>query len=125
MKKLLVVLTAAVLVISTSLPAAAGQGAMQRTFQNAFYGGLVGALVGGALLIFQDKPEEKLEYISYGFGAGVLVGAAYGVVKSTKALAEIEGGKLNLAVPSIKTGSKSVAGKKYVELSADLLSVRF
>lgn len=96
-------------------------------FRNAFYGGLVGGLVGAALLVFTDKPGDHLDYIGYGAAGGVLAGVAYGTVKTTQALAEVENGKVKLALPTIvpdyiPAGAK---GEREVILTAEVLRGRF
>lgn len=96
-------------------------------FHNALYGGLAGGLVGAALLVFTDKPGDHLDYIGYGAAGGVLAGTAYGVAKTTRALAELENGKVKLAVPSIvpdyvRTGAD---GEREVVLMAEVLRGRF
>ena len=96
-------------------------------FRNAIYGGLVGGLVGAALLAFTDKPGDHLDYIGYGAAGGVLAGAAYGTVKTTQALAEVENGKVKLALPTIvpdyiPAGAK---GEREVILTAEVLRGKF
>ncbi|RNC70372.1 MAG: hypothetical protein ED859_06040 [Desulfuromonadales bacterium] len=96
-------------------------------FRNSFYGGLAGGLVGAALLAFTEKPGNHLDYIGYGAAAGVIAGAAYGVVKSTRALAEVENGKVKLAMPTIlpdyiPAGARGEGG---VVLMAEVLRGKF
>jgi hypothetical protein len=79
----------------------ADDNALRDTFQSAFYGGAVGALVGAALLAFTHKPADHLDYMGFGAAAGVLGGTAYGVVKASRALASIENGKFKIAMPTI------------------------
>ncbi|BCS52271.1 hypothetical protein [Geobacter sp. SVR] len=81
--------------------ALADDNAVQDTFKSALYGGALGTLVGGALLIFTKKPGNHLDYLGYGAAAGVLAGTAYGVAKSVRALASIENGKFKMAMPTI------------------------
>lgn len=96
-------------------------------FRNALYGGLVGGLVGTALLVFTDKPGDHLDYIGYGAAGGVLAGAAYGTVKTTQALAEVDNGKVKLAVPTIVPGfvPAGTKGESEVILTAEVLRGRF
>lgn len=90
---------ASILLASTS--AFAEDNAFRDTFQSAFYGGAVGALVGAALLAFTKKPADHLDYMGFGAAAGVLAGTAYGVAKSTRALASMEKGSVKIAMPTI------------------------
>jgi uncharacterized membrane protein YebE (DUF533 family) len=87
--------------LSGTATALADDNLWRDTFQSALYGGAVGTLVGGALLAFTKKPGNHLEYLGYGAAAGVLAGTAYGVVKSTRALASIDNGKIRIAMPTI------------------------
>lgn len=85
----------------------------REVFKDALYGGLTGALVGAACIVFTRHPADHLSTIGYGAGAGVLVGTAYGVVKSTRSLAEVENGKVKFAIPTVlpefREGRKEVA----------------
>lgn len=90
---------ASMLLASTS--AFAEDNAFRDTFQSAFYGGAVGALVGAALLVFTKKPADHLDYMGFGAAAGVLAGTAYGVAKSSRALASMEKGSVKIAMPTI------------------------
>ena len=89
------------LLSSMSVSCFAADNAFKEIFEDAFYGGLAGTLVGGALLAFTHKPADHLDRLTYGAAAGVLVGATYGIVKSTKSLAEIDHGKVKFAMPTI------------------------
>lgn len=75
--------------------------AFRDTFQSAFYGGAVGALVGAALLVFTKKPVDHLDYMGFGAAAGVLAGTAYGVVKSARTLASFDNGSVKISMPKI------------------------
>ncbi len=90
---------AAMLGVTTT--ACADDNVFRDTFQSAFYGGAVGALVGGAILVFTHKPADHLDYMGFGAAAGVLAGTAYGVGKATRALASIEKGSVKIALPTI------------------------
>jgi len=79
---------------------------MQVTLRDALYGGIVGALIGSAVVLLTDNPDNHLGFIPTGAGVGILAGAAYGVATSgviTTAGAEIEDGKFTLNMPTIKT----------------------
>ena len=87
--------------LASAAPAFAGDNTFRDIFEDAFYGGAAGALVGAALLAFTKKPANHLDYMGYGAATGVLVGSAYGVVKSAKSLAEIDSGNIKFAMPTI------------------------
>lgn len=100
-KKVLAVITATIALTSVTVPCQASENPFVETFQSALYGGLAGALVGSALLVFTKHPSDHLDYIAYGGAGGVIVGAAYGVAKASKALAEYEKGKVKFAIPTV------------------------
>jgi uncharacterized membrane protein YebE (DUF533 family) len=75
--------------------------ALRTTFESAFYGGAVGALVGAALMAFTKKPADHLINMGFGAATGVLAGAAYGVAKTSRSLASIDNGSIKIAVPTL------------------------
>jgi hypothetical protein len=79
----------------------ADENTLREVFQDAFYGAGIGALVGGAFIAFTKKPTDHLNDIGYGAAVGVLAGTAFGLAKSARALAEIDNGKIKIAVPTI------------------------
>lgn len=87
--------------LGATTSAFADDNAFRDTFMSAFYGGAVGALVGAALLVFTNKPADHLDYMGFGAAAGVLAGTAYGVAKSSRALASIDNGSVKIAMPTI------------------------
>lgn len=99
-KKIFALMTL-VAMLGLTTTAFADDNAFRDTFQSAFYGGAVGALVGAALLVFTHKPADHLDYMGFGAAAGVLAGTAYGVAKSSRALASIDNGNLKIAMPTI------------------------
>lgn len=87
--------------LSAASSAQAADSTLRDVFEDAFYGAGIGALVGGAILVFTKKPADHLEYIGYGAATGVLAGTTYGLAKSARALAEIDNGRVRIAVPTI------------------------
>lgn len=87
--------------LSAASSAQAGDSLLREVFEDAFYGAGIGVLVGGAILAFTKKPADHLDYIGYGAASGVLAGTAYGLAKSTRALAEIDNGRVRIAIPTI------------------------
>lgn len=86
--------------------AASAQDTMQKTMRDALYGGAIGALLGAAVMLLTDNPDDHLSYIPTGAAVGVLAGAAYGIATSgvmSTAAAEIDAkeGKVSLAMPTI------------------------
>ncbi|MBI5969687.1 MAG: hypothetical protein HY884_00825 [Deltaproteobacteria bacterium] len=86
-------------------PAIAAESAMKTTVTDAVYGGILGALIGGALTLLTDKPADNLSYIPTGAALGVIGGAVYGIATSgvVQSVGEIEGGKFALNVPTVNT----------------------
>jgi hypothetical protein len=87
--------------VATAPSAHAADSMLREVFEDAFYGAGIGALVGGAFMAFTKKPADHLDNIGYGAAVGVLVGTGCGLAKSTRALAEIDNGRVRIAVPTI------------------------
>jgi len=88
-------------IVCSSTSAFADENVFRDTFQSAFYGAGIGALVGAALMVFTKKPVDHLDYMGFGAAAGVLAGTAYGIGKATRALASIENGSVKIAMPTL------------------------
>ena len=101
-RRTVMILLAASLLTAWSVPAFAADNAFKEVFEDSMYGGLTGAIVGAALLVFTQKKNDHLDYIYYGAAGGVLVGAGYGILKTAKSFAEIENGKVKFALPTIQ-----------------------
>ena len=99
-KRIIAFMTLVAMLVATT-SACADDNVFRDTFQSAFFGGAVGALVGAALLVFPNKPADHLNYIGFGAAAGVLAGTAYGVGKASRAFASIDNGKIKIAMPII------------------------
>lgn len=89
-----------------TVSAASAEDPMQRTLRDSLYGGVIGALLGTAVMLLTDNPDDHLSYIPTGAAVGVLVGAAYGLATSgvmSTAAAEIDTreGSISLAMPTI------------------------
>ena len=91
----------AAMLLFVATPCMAAENAFKSLFEDIFYGGLSGGLVGAAVLAFTKQPGKHLEYIAYGAAGGVLVGATYGAVTTTKSLAEFKNGEVTFSMPSI------------------------
>lgn len=104
----------------------AGDVSTEDVFKDSFYGGLVGALIGGALLVFKDNRSEHYDMIGYGAAIGVIGGAVYGLTRAGKSLAQVEKGKVVFQFPVfyLKTSS-SVPGKTDSILESNLITFNF
>ena len=125
-RKLVAVMTLVAL-LSTASSAFAGDEAIREVFTDAFYGAAIGGLVGGAIMVFQTKPFDHLNYIAYGAASGVLVGTAYGLAKSARAFAEVENGNIRVAFPTIipELVVSPASGQTTVAWRADLIRGTF
>ncbi|ACH39305.1 hypothetical protein Gbem_2293 [Citrifermentans bemidjiense Bem] len=108
-------------------PCLAAENAFKTVFEDSMYGGLAGGLVGAALVVFAKKPADHLDYIAYGAASGVLVGAAYGVLTTSRSFAEIENGKVKFAIPTIKPEFRegNVKGQTTLVAVAELIRGKF
>ena len=70
-KKFTSAIVAASLFIAISTPSFAADSALKEIFEDGFYGGLTGTLVGAALLAFTSKPGDHLDYLGVGAAIGV------------------------------------------------------
>ncbi len=124
MKKSAIVLLLVTMVLSL-VPAQvkAQQNSMKEVLEASFYGGLTGTLIGGAFLAFRDKPSDHLKDLRVGAASGVILGAIYGVAKTTKAFAEVNDGKFTFHIPTIQfdvdRSDKTIRG------SLELLQIPF
>lgn len=84
------------------------------------YGAITGAIIGAAVLAFQEKPSDHIDYIAYGAAGGAIVGVVFGIYEAT-ALVEIENGKTKIAMPTIKTHVRGI--EKIADV--DVVKVRF
>lgn len=84
---------------------ASAEDAMQRTLRDSLYGGVIGGLLGAAIMLLTDNPDDHLSYIPTGAAVGVLLGAAYGVATSgamSTAAVEIDKNEgISFAMPTI------------------------
>lgn len=126
-KRAKIVVLAALLITSLAVPCSAADTAFREVLDNAFYGGLVGVLVGGALLAFTHKPADHLDYLSVGAASGVLAGVAYTLAIQSKSLVSIEGGNVKFAMPTVmpEFQQTGVKGPAYVMLKTELISGKF
>lgn len=125
-RKLVAVMTL-VSLLSTASSAFASDDTLSEVFTSAFYGAAIGALVGGALMVFTDKPLNHFDRIAYGAASGVLVGTAYGLAKSARAFAEVENGRVKVAFPTVipELVVSPSSGQTAIAWKADLIRGTF
>jgi hypothetical protein len=122
-----VLLLAAVLMLMNSTVCCAEDNVFRELFIDSFYGALSGALIGGAIMAFKNKPLDHLDYVGYGAASGVLVGAAFGTVRVGRSFAQVDHGKVKFAVPTIMPDFIGGTSTKQssIMVTADLLSGKF
>lgn len=105
----------------------AADDSIKEVFTDAFYGAAIGGLVGAACMAFTKKPVDHFNYIAYGAASGVLVGTAYGLAKSARAFAEVENGRVKVAMPTItpELVVSPSSGQTVVAWKADLIKGSF
>lgn len=125
-RKLVAVMTLVTLLSSASSAFAADE-TIREIFTDAFYGAAIGGLVGGAFMVFKTKPLDHLNYIAYGAASGILVGTAYGLAKSARAFAEVENGRVKIALPTVtpELVVSPASGQTTVAWKADLIRGTF
>jgi presenilin-like A22 family membrane protease len=108
-------------------PCLAEENTFKSIFQDVIYGGLTGGLVGAAVLAFTKRPGNHLDYIGYGAAGGVLVGAAYGAVVTTRSLAELNHGHVKFAIPTIipELREANSKGQTSIVATAELFRGKF
>ncbi|MDD2542014.1 MAG: hypothetical protein PHH28_13350 [Desulfuromonadaceae bacterium] len=126
LKKLVAVMTLVSLLTAAS-SAFASDDTIKEVFTDAFYGAAIGGLVGGAIMVFKDKPLDNLNFIAYGAASGVLAGTAYGLATSARAFAQVEDGRVKIALPTIvpELLVSPGSGRTTVAWKADLLRGTF
>ncbi len=105
-------------------PCHAAETAFKEIVQDSIYGGIAGTVVGVAVLAFSHKPGDHLEYMAYGAAAGVLGGAAYGYFTS-RALVEVDNGKVTLAIPTVMPDFQSTLTKSSFVIRTELIKGNF
>lgn len=118
LKRIITLVLSALCVSSWSMPCYAAENDIKEIFQSAVYGGLTGVVVGASVLAFAHKPADHLDYMGYGGAVGVLAGTAFGIFKTSRALAEVENGKVKLGMPTIMPGLDGSAGRGMVFTAA-------
>jgi hypothetical protein len=129
MKKVLVALTIFLTVLAVSpaaTPAHAQSGDMEFLLRDTLYGSLIGAFIGGLILLTTDNESDHLDYLVYGGLAGALGGLGYGVYTMSQPMVEVEKDRVTVGLPTIHgkvQGPGHEGGPNY--LNAELLRVNF
>jgi hypothetical protein len=97
---------------------------VQTVFEDAMYGAAIGAAVGLGAMLLTDTPSDNWDFVLRGTGIGILGGAAYGAYVSTRAVAQIEGGKVKIAIPTPKF-RRAPSDPNALAMQVDLISSSF
>jgi len=127
MKKLRVFISAifsSTILFLILVPCHAAETAFNEIVQDSIYGGLAGTVVGAAVMAFSHKPGDHLEYMAYGAAAGALGGAAYGYFTS-RALVEVDNGKVKFAIPTVMPDLEGSSKKSSVMITTKLIKGNF
>lgn len=126
-KKSLILTMTIVMLSGWTVSASAADNVFREIFQDAFYGGLAGGLIGTATMAFAHKPSDHLRNVGYVAAGGVFAGSAYGLVRSTRALAETDNGSVKFAMPTIMPDFKEnpSKGQTTLVINAELLRGTF
>lgn len=100
---------------------------MRKTLTDSLYGGIIGSVIGLAIVLLTDNPDDHLNYIPTGAGIGILAGAAYGLASSGVVASVPEYESFDHTAPPLKvrgvfdrlTNTFEIVG------SIDLLKIRF
>ncbi len=111
MKKVIscAVLIMTLIVFSTSTYA---QTEVETVARDAIWGGIVGTLIGGAVLALKDKPEDHLNYLIKGAAVGVIAGTLYGLfnIATRPSFASMDKGEITFGVPMINVNPVRTQG---------------
>lgn len=101
-KRIIVFLMIMVFFISIKEAQAADDKTLENIFKNAYYGALIGGLLGTAILVFSDRPADHFDYIAYGMAGGIIAGTFYGMAYSQRSLSDIDHGRIKFDFPRLE-----------------------
>lgn len=108
--------------------ARAANAEMGDVLMDGFYGGLIGALVGAAVMVLTENPGDHTQYIVTGAGIGVIGGTAYGLSKVARhAMIDVDRGRVSWHLPPIEPAVSPLVpgGVPEMAVSAAIVRVRF
>ncbi len=100
----IVAITLIVSFFAFSSAARAEEDTLRRTLTDALYGGVIGVLLGGAVMALTKQPGKHLSYIPTGGAIGVIAGTTWGVATSAgvvQSVGELENNRLTFNVPTV------------------------
>jgi len=105
MLKNVVCVFAVVLVFAVSVVPADAQSAedLGDVLRSGLFGGLIGTMIGGAILLLISNAGDNLEVLGYGAGSGIILGTVYGLTQvHQNYFVELDQGTLSWNLPSVK-----------------------
>jgi len=124
MKTLKVLLVAAALAFVPA-KASAGDYEVANVMDDALYGAGVGGLVGLGFMLISTSPTSNWNYVTQGVGVGIIAGAVYGIYRSSRALAQVEDGQINLGMPTPQFSLQETPAGLTLTAKADLVVGQF
>ncbi len=119
----------ALLVAGAAVPnvANAQDDALAGVLVDGFYGSLIGALVGTAVMALTAHPKDHLSYITSGAGIGAIGGTLYGLSKvANRAFVDVDRGRVTWRAPGITTVlSRDPEGRFQATYSAAVFRYHF
>lgn len=123
------VLQAIVMILAVSLMplpvSAAGNNDVQNVLDDSLYGAGLGALVGLGAALVSSQPSNNWNYITRGAGVGIILGAGYGLFRTSKSFAEVEDGVIRLGMPSPEFAFANTAQGLDLVMKTDLIRGSF
>jgi hypothetical protein len=118
-------ISAALTVVAT--PAFARDDGLSDVLADGFYGGLIGAVLGTAVVVMTEHRSEHLHYITTGAALGAISGTVYGLSRLTRySMVDIDRRRVAWHVPTIETTVRGGPGEPSdVRVTAGLLTVNF
>ncbi len=107
------------------MQAAAGDYEVANVMDDALYGAGVGGMVGLGVMLLSDKPSDNWNYVSRGVGVGIIAGAAYGLFRSSQALAQVEDGRIKYGIPSPELAFQETPAGLDLVVKTDLIRGSF
>ncbi|MDX8388082.1 MAG: hypothetical protein R8M46_06065 [Ghiorsea sp.] len=107
------------------MQAAAADYEVANVMDDAIYGAGVGGMVGAGLMLLSDKPTDNWNYLTRGIGIGIIAGAAFGVFRTSKSLAQVEDGEIKLGMPTPELAFQETALGLDLVVKTDLIRGSF
>jgi len=125
MIKTVKVMTIAAMLAFMPVQAHAGDYEVANVMDDAFYGAGLGGMVGLGLMLLSDKPTNNWNYLTRGVGFGIIAGAAFGVYRTSRSLAQMDNGEIKFGVPTPQLAFQETPTGLDMMVSTDLFQGSF